>query len=134
MYSDDVEILLNCFSEKENAGFGFGYSIELDNIPLDVNGNYNLLKIQEMFWEEYFDIFVMQESFWENYHEFENGLAKAHTVLERNNQLTLRQTLFDVFGHFQIIFNINGDEVEPEESYISEIEDCVYSMLESIEV
>ena len=115
---DCIEISVCCYSEKESAGIGFGSAV--DSID-------NLFKNYEDF-----DIDTMQESFWENYFEFEDGIEKAKEIRSFNKQLTIRQALFEVFGHFHVVVQVNGEEIEPQITFADEIEEIVYSMLESV--
>ena len=112
------EIDIYCYSEKEDAGIGFGTSLETEEIKFND--------------EDDFDICTMGEAFWENYFEFEPGIEKARVILQNNKQLEVKQALFEVFGHFKVIVKINEKELEPEIPFIDEIEDCIYSMLEAL--
>lgn len=118
MEDERVEINVYCGSEKESVGIGFGSSVES----------------VEVFFKNYddFDIETMQESFWENYHEFEEGIEKAKAIKKCNKQFTLRQALFEVFGHFHVFVQVNEEEIEPEITFADEIEEIMYSMLELV--
>lgn len=118
MDKQEIEISIYCFSEKEDVGIGFGSSVDTEE-----NDFSNELD---------FDFSVMQESFWENYFEFESGIEKAITSLKKEKKITLKQALFEVFGHFKVIVRVDDKEYEPEDSFINEIENYIYSMLETV--
>ena len=48
------------------------------------------------------------DSFWENYEEFEPGIENAKKFVADGLFPSFRDALFEVFGHFQFRFEING--------------------------
>ena len=113
---DDLidDIYVSSYSEKEDASISVGASIDADEDELEV------------------DVLVMQESFWENYFVFEPGIEKVKTLLKNDSGITLRQAIIDVFGHFYVSIEIDGDEIEIIDNWDEELEECMYSMLESL--
>lgn len=97
--SGDVEISASCYSEKEDASVGFGISFDPEEktlISLDL---------------DWIDI-GMSESFWENYQEFEPGVEKADNLRKTNPTLSWEEAMFQVFGHFSIVFTIGGRDLD----------------------
>ena len=111
----EIEISAYCYSEKEDAGIGFGFSC-------DEGDSMNALDT------ELIEI-GLSESFWENYFEFEPGIEKAKQLLIDNQNLTLREALFAVFGHFAIVYTI-GEE-ESELNLDINVDEVMYKMLEN---
>lgn len=107
-------IYVSSYSEKEDASISVGASLEADENELEI------------------DVYVMQEAFWENYFEFEPGIEKVKLLLESDSNITLRQAIVDVFGHFYISIEIDGDEIEIKDNWDEELEVCMYLMLEEL--
>ena len=94
-----VEIWAHCYSEKENVSISFGISVDAS------------VSIDEFNDTEWIDE-GMSDSFWENYYEFEPGIEKANALLDNNPSLTLKEALFNVFGHFSISYEMDGKEIK----------------------
>lgn len=118
MNKQEIEINIYCYSEKEEVGISYGTLSQTEEIIFND--------------EDDFDICTMQESFWENYYEFVPGIEKAKVLLQNNNKLSLQESLFEIFGHFKVIVQVNDKEVELDIPFIDEIESCMYSMLEAV--
>ena len=122
LYGDDKEYLdisITCYSEKVDASIGFGFSIEATE---------NVLGEQFEL-----DILLMQEAFWENYYEYEPGVEMARSMMKDNPSLTYKQALREVFGHFKIAYQVDGQEMDGNLEFDADIEECMYSMIELIE-
>ena len=114
-YEESIDVVwVSCFSEKEAASIGAGASIEVHEQELDV------------------DVCTMQEAFWENYFEFEPGIEKVKILLKNNSNMTLRQAIVEVFGHFYTLIHINEKEIDVKGDCAEELEECMYSMLEAL--
>ena len=111
MSENSQDVSVSCFSEKTGISLGFGYSLD-ENYDED----------------EQLSIGI-GESFWENYFEFESGIDRAKKMIDDGLFTEYREALFDVFGHFQLAFEVDG--VEEERSYGIDPDEIIYSMLES---
>ena len=114
MDSRDVEIWISLSSEKESVSLGWGISYDPEENP-DGPGT-----------DWLFDG-TSGESFWENYSDFEPGIEKAKQLIELDPSLSFRQALFEVFGHFTVSYEVNGDETELD--YNIDGDDVMYSLL-----
>ena len=95
----EIEITACCYSKKADVSVSFGTSVET------VDGSFDTTDTE---W-----IYVgMSELFWENHWEFESGIEQASILQNENNALTFRQALFNVFGHFELAYQIDGEEVD----------------------
>jgi len=109
-----IEISASCCSEKTDASIGFGVGFE------SVTGEIDL---EDTDW-----IFEgMGDSFWENHDEFEAGIQQAETLMEVKPDLTFRDALFAVFGHFTITYEVNGEEKAL--AYIIDVDAAMYDLL-----
>lgn len=88
-----------CYSEKEDAGIGFGVSFDSDEDSIETIGC------------DWINI-GMSESFWENVFEFDAGIEKASMLAEENPHLTYRQALYEVFGDFRLSFELDGKNID----------------------
>lgn len=113
---EEISIWACCYSELTDASISFGISSGRDTESLEDIG------IEWIFEGLY-------ESFWENYYEFEQYIESASTSLKNNAELSPRQVLFDIFGKFAIVYEVNGEETELD--FDVDINDAVYSLLES---
>ena len=112
----EIEIWACCYSEKSDTSISFGTSVET------VDGSFDATDTE---W-----IYVgMSESFWENHWEFEAGIEQA-TILQREDKaLTSRQALFNVFGHFELAYQIDGEEVDLNIDF--DADSLMYALLET---
>lgn len=109
-----IEIFACCYSEKSDASIGFGIGFDSEDGVID---------FEETNW-----IFEgMGDSFWENHFEFESGIQQAEALMDTNPKLTLRDALFAVFGHFEISYEVNGEETEL--PYNIDIDAAMYDLL-----
>lgn len=116
MNTNAIEISIICQSEKENASVGFGMEFDSENAMNEAGC--------------VVDVFALMDSFWENYSEFEPGIEKARVLFRNNKQLTYKQALIEVFGHFFVSCHRNNEVFEPQLSFDVDIEECMYSILE----
>lgn len=114
MDSREVEIWICLSSEKESVSLSWGISYDPEENP-DGPGT-----------DWLFDG-TSGESFWENYSDFEPGIEKAKQLNELDPSLSFRQALFEVFGHFTVSYEVNGDETELD--YDIDGDDVMYSLL-----
>lgn len=98
---NEIEVTAVCYSKKEDVSIGFGTSIDSPSISDDLYSS-GWISIG------------MSESFWENCEEFSNGVNKAKHLMECNSVLTYRQALYEVFGDFVIIYELEGTSEEKE--------------------
>ena len=115
---DENEIMLEvgCYSEKEEAGFTFGFSISKEekenkciSDPMDI-------------------VIGISDSYFELWFEFEPGIEKARKLIREKRYSNAKDALFDVFGHFKLEFAIDG--TEEEFSYDLDVDECVFELLE----
>jgi hypothetical protein len=109
------EILIHCRSEKEDAEIRWGFSYDLIELPDGPES------------EDLFDG-TEGEAFREQYSEFESGIERAIQLLQMNPSLTKRQALFEVFGHFSFLYEVDG--IEKDLDFGIDANNLMYSMLE----
>lgn len=116
MDDKEIEIMAWCSSETEGVSLGFGISYNPqkhpDGLPLDW--------VYE----------GMADSFWENYRDFEPGIDKARQLVCNSTSMTLEQALFEVFGHFNISYVVDG--VEKNLGYDIDADKAMYPLLENV--
>ena len=94
---DLIEINVSCTSENEDVSLGCGIGYESDGCPIDLND-------VDWLWAG------LSDCFWELCFEFEEGIDKAKRLIATEKNLTLEEALFQVFGHFDTVFEVNGEE------------------------
>jgi hypothetical protein len=114
--SNGVKIWAHCYSEKESVSISFGTSIDAT------------MSIEEFHDTDWIDE-GLAESFWENYDEFVPGIEKAKTLLNNNPKLTMKAVLLDVFGHFFMSYEKDGEEIQLE--FDINPDEVMYSLLEN---
>lgn len=112
-----IEIWVGFSSEKTNAGVGLGTSYNPDEQPNGPDPEWILDG-------------TLGEAFWELYEEFEPGVEKARQLVQSSPDLTLKQALFEVFGHFVIWYEVDG--VEKDLGYDLEADKLIYPLLEEM--
>lgn len=113
MDDKEIEIMAWCSSEKEPVSLGFGISYN----PKDHPDGLVLDWIYE----------GIADSFWENYRDFEPGIDKARQLVSDNPSMTIEQALFEVFGCFEISYEVDG--VEKEFHNDIDVDSDIYSLL-----
>lgn len=105
------------FSELDkDVSFGFGCTFRDESMPLNE-------MIDTLMQSEVFD-----ESFWENHYVFEDGLERAiEMYLDADNNMTREDALCEVFGHFKVRFELNGDPIDIKDDY--DVTDTMYQIL-----
>ena len=98
MNNENIEIWACCYSEKEDVSVSCGFYINSIS-------SFDKLKTKEMIYEE------LSESFWENHFEFEAGIEKAEKLLLSNADLTPYDAFFEVFGHFSVSYEKDGEMI-----------------------
>lgn len=108
------EITACCSSEKTDVSIGFGTSFVSENDHFDYPSPDWITE-------------GIEDSFWENYEEFEIGIQQAYQLRCKKN-LNTRQALFEIYGHFNISYKVDG--LEADINYIIDVDEIIYSMLE----
>lgn len=113
-----VHIEVTCDSEKEDKEIFFGYGIERKKYRGD----------------QYIDTGAIAEGisdfFSENAQEYESGIMKAKKLIDEGSQTEIKTALFEIFGHFQTTFLIDGMEKESDQRH--DIEGMIYDVLEDV--
>ena len=112
----EIEIWACCYSEKTGTSISFGTSVEA------IDSSFDATDI------EWIDV-GMSESFWENRWEFEAGIEQATILQSEDKNLTFRQALFNVFGHFELAYQIDGEEVDLNIDF--DADSLMYALLET---
>lgn len=114
--NESIEIMGYCYSKKSGASIGFGAELDYD------------IRSVGLLDTDWID-FGIPESFWENYYEFEPGIEKARLLIKDNTSLTFEQALYDIFGDFNITYEINGNEIELDFSF--DVNEVMYELLKT---
>ena len=113
---EEIEIWACCSSENVDASIAFGVSAKADIEPIEDVG---------IDW-----IFEgLSDSFWENYYVFGPYIESATASLKNNSELSPHQVLFNIFGKFTVIYEVNGKKTELD--FDVDINSLVYTLLES---
>lgn len=116
MDDEEIEIMAYCSSEKVPASLGFGVCCSPEEYPDGLSSDW----IYE----------GIEESFWENYEEFEPGIDKARQIAVDNPSATIEEVLFEVFGRFDISYEVDGAERECH--FDVDVNSEIYSLLKEI--
>ena len=99
MKIENVEVGVCCHSKKEGVSISCTFNIaSLDSC--------NESETIEMIY------FGLSEAFWENHFEFASGIEKAKQFLASTPGLTSKLALFEVFGHFDITYETDGEKID----------------------
>lgn len=112
----EIEIMAWCSSEKEPVSLGFGACCSAEEFPDGLSPDWIYVGIEE--------------SFWENYEEFEPGIDKARQIAENNPSVTIEEALFEVFGCFDLTYEVDGAEKEC--LYAVDVNSEIYLLLKEI--
>ncbi len=113
MEDKEIEIMAWCTSKKESVSLGFGVTFNPRGYPDGLSS--------EWIYEG------IGDSFWENYADFEPGIDKARQLACNNPTMKLEQALSEVFGCFDISYEVDG--VEKQLHYDVDVNEIIYSLL-----
>ena len=111
------EIMAYCKRNKTSACIAFGTTIfsETDHYELP---------------EEEWIINGIGDSFWENSYEFETGVKQADELLKKDQSISRREALFEIFGNFTIYYEVDG--IINDLPYSIDIDSIMYEMLKQL--